>query len=102
MGFFLRQTLRAWPAAGCLPLFVLTALLAIFSIRPDHSLAAPASVMPTVETTPVPDAGDAADDVAIWIHPTDPSLSTVIGTDKLASGGLGVYNLAGNQLYFYF
>ena len=60
------------------------------------------SVLPTEETAPVPDAGDAADDIAIWIHPTNPSLSTVIGTDKLPGGGLGVYDLAGNQLFFYF
>jgi 3-phytase len=46
-----------------------------------------------VETTPVPSSGDAADDPAIWVHPTDPSQSVVIGTDKL--GGLGVYDLAG-------
>ena len=77
-------------------------LLALFASQPDHSLAAPVSVLATVETTPVPDATDAADDMAIWIHPTNPALSTVIGTDKLASGGLGVYDLAGNQLYFYF
>lgn len=25
-----------------------------------------------VETTPVRSAGDAADDVAVWVHPTDP------------------------------
>ena len=59
------------------------------------------TVAATAETAPVPSVGDAADDIAIWIHPTDPSLSTVIGTDKLSTGGLGVYDLAGNQLYFY-
>ncbi len=36
------------------------------------------------------------DDPAIWIHPTDPSLSTVLGTNK--SSGLYVYDLAGNQI----
>lgn len=52
-----------------------------------------------VETTPVPSSGDAADDIAVWVHPTDPSRSTVIGTDK--QGGLAVYDLAGQQLYYY-
>jgi 3-phytase len=52
----------------------------------------------TVETDPVPHAGDAADDPAIWVHPTDPSLSTIIGTDK--DGGLAVYDLAGKQLQY--
>jgi 3-phytase len=72
-------------------------LLALFSLQSDRSLAAPVSVLATVETTPVPDATDAADDMAIWIHPTNPALSTVLGTDKLASGGLGVYDLAGTS-----
>jgi len=51
------------------------------------------------ETAPVPNSGDAADDPAIWIHPSDPSQSTIIGTDKL--GGLAVYDLSGKQLYYY-
>src|SRR3970040_397431 len=97
----MRYKLRAYPA-GCLLLGLTVLLLALFASQPDRATAEPVSVLATVETTPVPDATDAADDVAIWIHPTDPSLSTVIGTDKLASGGLGVYDLAGNQLYFYF
>ena len=51
-----------------------------------------------VETAPVPTSGDAADDPAIWVHPTDPSKSLVIATDKNA--GLAVYDLAGRQLQF--
>jgi 3-phytase len=35
------------------------------------------------ETTPVPHGGDAADDPAIWIHPTDPGQSTIIGSGKV-------------------
>ena len=52
----------------------------------------------TVETAPVPHTGDAADDPAIWVHPSDPSQSTILGTDKL--GGIGVYSLAGEQIQF--
>jgi 3-phytase len=52
----------------------------------------------TVETEPVPHSGDAADDPAIWIHPTDPSLSTIIGTNK--QGGLAVYDLSGKQIQY--
>jgi 3-phytase len=55
-------------------------------------------VTATVETTPVPNSGDAADDPAIWIHPTNPSLSTIIGTDK--KGGIAVYDLAGTQIQY--
>lgn len=53
----------------------------------------------TVETDPMPHSGDAADDPAVWVHPTDRSLSTIIGTDK--QGGLAVYGLNGQQLFYY-
>ncbi len=56
------------------------------------------TVHATVETEPVPHGGDAADDPAIWIHPSDASLSTIIGTDK--QGGLAVYDLTGKQLQY--
>jgi 3-phytase len=55
-------------------------------------------VQATVETEPVPSPGDAADDAAIWIHPADPSLSLIIGTDK--DSGLAAYDLAGAQVQF--
>lgn len=55
-------------------------------------------VSATVETDPVPVAGDAADDPAIWVDPKDASRSVIIGSNKL--GGLAVYSLAGKQLQF--
>jgi len=55
-------------------------------------------VLATVETQPVPVSGDAADDPAIWIHPTDATQSTVIGTHKL--GGLEIYDLKGSKLQY--
>ena len=55
-------------------------------------------VSATVETEPVPHAGDAADDPAIWVHPADPAKSTIIGTDK--DGGLAVYDLSGKQIQY--
>lgn len=48
-----------------------------------------------VQTQPVPHRGDAADDPAIWIHPRDPALSLVLGTDK--KGGLHAYNVDGSE-----
>jgi 3-phytase len=51
---------------------------------------------PSVETSPVLNSGDAADDPAIWRHPTDPSRSIVIGNDKL--GALEVYDLSGTRI----
>jgi 3-phytase len=57
-----------------------------------------ATVPALLETTPVPHGSDAADDVCIWVHPTDPELSLVIGTDK--GGGIGVYDLSGEELQY--
>ncbi|WP_081752581.1 phytase [Kallotenue papyrolyticum] len=62
-------------------------------------------IAPKVETDPVPSSGDAADDPAIWIHPTDPSKSVIIGTDKAAGlpsdqGGLAVYDLDGREIQY--
>jgi 3-phytase len=64
--------------------------------------AAPAStsdpgvpLKPTGQTSPVPNDPD---DPAIWIHPTDPSKSLILGTDKIeATGGLYVFGLDGVQ-----
>jgi len=50
------------------------------------------------ETEPVEDAGDAADDPAIWVHPTDGARSMVLGTNK--KSGLGVYALTGQEIQF--
>jgi len=55
-------------------------------------------VYATVETQPVVSTGDAADDPAIWIHPEDPALSTIIGTNKQA--GISVYDLSGKEIQF--
>ncbi len=56
------------------------------------------SATPTDETAPVPSSGDAADDVAIWVHPTQTSSSLVIGTDK--TSGIAIHDLSGNRLQF--
>jgi 3-phytase len=53
-------------------------------------------VTPHTETTPVESAGDAADDVALWINQADPAASLVIGTDK--RGGLESYDLKGRRV----
>lgn len=54
------------------------------------------TVMPVFETTPVPSAGDAADDPAIWANPANPALSVVIATDKRS--GLFVHDMKGKIL----
>jgi 3-phytase len=62
------------------------------------ALAAAAPLMrpqPRAETEPVPHSNDAADDPAVWVHPTDPGRSLILGTDK--QGGLITYTIAGTQ-----
>lgn len=61
-------------------------------------VAEPRHVTASVQTTPVATAGDAADDPAIWVHPTDPEQSLILGTNKQA--GLAVYALDGLQMQF--
>jgi 3-phytase len=56
------------------------------------------AVHPVVETDPMPSSDDAADDPCIWVHPTDPELSLIIGTEKQT--GLAVYSLQGTQVQF--
>jgi 3-phytase len=52
-------------------------------------------VLPRMQTEPVARAGDAADDPAIWVHPTNPGKSRILGTNK--KQGLLVYDLQGRQ-----
>jgi 3-phytase len=63
-----------------------------------ESRSAAEQVTPAGETDQVLHSGDAADDPAIWVHPIDPLLSVVLGTDK--KGGLGVYDLEGRELQY--
>ncbi|GGO58034.1 phytase [Streptomyces lasiicapitis] len=58
--------------------------------------AADFDVTATVETAPVSHSGDAADDPAIWVHPSDPGKSVVVATDK--KGALEVYDLKGARI----
>lgn len=57
---------------------------------------AAAQVNAVAETAVMPDADDAADDPAIWVHPTTPERSLVIGTNK--QRGLVVYRLDGTEV----
>jgi 3-phytase len=65
---------------------------------PEATPSKLALVHPTMETQPVDHDGDAADDPAIWVHPTDPHLSAIIATDK--KGGMLVYDLSGQRLQY--
>lgn len=65
----------------------------------DPTQAKPANfaiASPSGQTDPVTTFGDAADDPAIWVHPEDPALSVIIGTQK--KRGINVYDMNGKQL----
>lgn len=85
------------------PRRVLCALIVVVLVFATDWAPAQTSELPSVpavtETKPVRGDGDSGDDMAIWLHPTDLSKSTVIGTDS--KNGLMVYDLAGNELFFH-
>jgi 3-phytase len=81
------KTLLLFPVAGALLLACQT------NSQPSAPTTGPqAAVQPTVVTQPV--AHD-TDDPAVWVNPTDPAQSLIIGTDKDQDGGLYVFNLRG-------
>lgn len=53
-------------------------------------------VRPSAESAPAEQFGDAMDDPAIWVHPSNPDASLVLGTHK--KQGLQVFDLQGNLL----
>lgn len=60
--------------------------------------AEPQEIMVQAQAETPGTKGD-ADDPAIWVHPTDPEQSLVLGTDKKA--GLAVFNLRGEEVAFF-
>ncbi|MFT8321439.1 MAG: phytase [Bacillus sp. (in: firmicutes)] len=57
------------------------------------------AVTATAETQPVQSTDDAADDPAIWVHPSNTEKSKLITTNK--KSGLNVYNLKGKLIQSY-
>ncbi len=72
----------------------LAALNTVVTTSPAHAAESPVSVPSNGETAPVFHSGDAMDDPAIWVHPTDPSRSLLMGNDK--GGGFETYDLDGS------
>ena len=78
--------------------------MALFATRLGVPATHPAKVhdlpvvLARVQTEPVARVGDAADDPAIWLHPTQPERSRILGTDKRS--GLAVHDLQGGLLQF--
>jgi myo-inositol-hexaphosphate 3-phosphohydrolase len=77
-----------------LTVWLLLAALTTFMASPPSSAAeSPVLVPSNVETTPVSHSGDAMDDPAVWVNPSSPASSLVIGNDK--QGALETYDLSG-------
>ena len=72
----------------------LSVLTTIVTEPPSHAAESPELVASDSETVPVFHSGDAMDDPAVWVHPTDKSRSLVMGNDK--GGGLETYDLDGS------
>lgn len=66
--------------------------------RLDPSTRTILDVSATVETEPMQTGGDSADDATLWIDPSDPARSLIIGTNK--QRGLVVYDLTGKEIQF--
>jgi len=81
-------------------MLILASLLVLVSFRGGPAKTKPRvqEVVATVETEPVSTGGDSADDPALWVNPSDPQQSLVIGTNK--KRGLAVYDLSGKEIQF--
>ncbi|WNC15814.1 phytase [Brevibacillus brevis] len=88
------KTKKAWVA------FALAA--GLFSTLPAEVSYAESKTFPVtadMETQPVQTTDDAADDPAIWVHPSNPAKSKFITTNK--KSGLIVYDLDGKEIKSY-
>lgn len=74
-----------------------TIIRLFYDTTPKAQPADTVSVVARVETEPVMDGSDAADDVAIWVDPADARRSYVIGTNKRR--GIEVYDMQGARLW---
>ena len=90
--------------SGCYPLLAATLACAALVVSGCHRAqaggktnAAPAAsvVEASVETDAIPKRSGELDDPALWVHPSDPAQSRVLGT--LKKGGLVVYDLEGRE-----
>jgi len=78
---------------------ILFACQAPDNTKPDNSTDTPTAVWDTAQAIKPAFVTDTVrydtDDPAVWIHPTDPAQSLIIGTDKDEDGGLYVFTLQG-------
>jgi 3-phytase len=89
----LRTSIARTSAMRQLPKSYLLILSASLAQGAGAAWSEPPLVPCAAETEPVRTTDDAADDAAIWVHPSDPAKSLIIWTDKKA--GLVVSDLSG-------
>jgi 3-phytase len=94
------RTRRRIPVSASLVVVAASLALGGTILQPVTSSWEGAVVTAVAQTAPAYGAGDTADDPAIWIHPRDPALSLVIGTNKRDPGGLQVFDLDGEERQF--
>jgi len=70
-----------------------------FCPRQTHAQSIPPNISVNAKVTTA-SVKDDADDPAIWVHPTNPAKSVIIGTDKGNNGGLYVWDMNGLQLQY--
>jgi myo-inositol-hexaphosphate 3-phosphohydrolase/PKD repeat protein len=86
---------RARRITAALTVSLLVAALSVIATgSPSYAVESPVLVPSNLETTPVAHSGDAMDDPAVWVNPSDKTSSLVIGNDK--GGALESYDLQGN------
>lgn len=73
-------------------IITLSIALLLLSCKEHLAPVAVDAIQATVITEATPND---TDDPAIWIHPTDPTKSLILGTDKEVGGGIYVYDLQG-------
>jgi 3-phytase len=72
-------------------------VLVVVGAAPGRSFAPTHTATAVGETQPADGSGDSVDDAAIWVHPTDPAESTVVGANHKEST-VEVYDLSGRRL----
>jgi 3-phytase len=75
---------------------ILASAVAAELARPADPAGFVARPAARVATEPTKDAGDSYDDPAVWLHPTDPAKSLILGTNK--KGGLHAFDMDGREV----
>jgi len=84
--------MRKWSNITLCPLLIFLGVVFLVTCGEKKPKISPDAIQPLVTTEAT---RFDTDDPAIWIHPTEPSQSLIVGTDKDQNGALYVYDLSG-------